>query len=550
MTDMPDYPWLREYVNVPPLLELPQQTIVQAFDGQVAKEPDRPLMWFHQDAITRAEFFEASCRLAHALTGLGIAPGDRVAVMGQNTPALALAMLASWRACAAVVPLNPMLKTAEVRGILLDSQATAVLADHELWQPLGPGACEGSRVRVIVLTGEQIDQATPLPPDPEGMLQTARLTDLIGNRSPGAAACSATPDDIAALVYTSGTTGGPKGAVIRHRHLGFTTDVYRQWMNITDADVILGAAPISHITGLVAGLTLALTTGAPLLLSGRFDARTIIRQAERRGATFVVAAITAYRAMLNDDALAAADLSALHKAYSGGAPVAAATVEQFERLTGVYIHPIYGLTETTSPSHATPLGVRAPVDSALGTLAVGVPIPNTYSAIIDPASRERLPAGQAGEVVIQGPGVVEEYWRKPDVTAAAIPEGLLYTGDIGFMDAAGWFYVIDRIKDVINTSGFKVWPREVEDVLLQHSGVAEAAVVGVPDPYRGETVQAYVVRRSNHDPSAEELIGFAKARLAAFKYPRRIEFCTQLPKTSSGKILRRALREGRIETTN
>lgn len=542
MSGLAEYPWLRHYVHVPPLLQLPDQTVVEAFDRNVTESPDSPVTWFHGEALTRAEFAEASGRLAQALRGMGVREGDRVAVMGQNTPALALAMLAAWRAGAAVVPLNPMLKTTEVCTILLDSQAVAVVADYRLWQPLGGEVMEGGQLRGVVLTGEQIDDKPAAAPAGQAGAPVW-LADLIRDGTRAGPVSGATLEHVAALVYTSGTTGGPKGAIIRHRHLAFTTNVYRQWMDIGKADVILGAAPISHITGLVAGLTLTLTTGAPLLLSGRFDARTTIRLAQQRGATFAVAAITAYRALMADDSLPAADLSSLTKAYSGGAPVAAATVEQFERLTGVYIHPVYGLTETTSPSHATPLGVRAPVHPTLGTLAVGVPIPNTYSAIVDPASRDRLPPGEPGEVVIQGPGVVEEYWQRPEVTAATIPAGLLHTGDIGLMDATGWFYVIDRIKDMINTSGFKVWPREVEDVLMQHPGVGEAAVVGAPDPYRGETVLAYVVPRKGHDVSADELISYSKTKLAAFKYPRRVEFCEELPKTSSGKILRRTLRE-------
>lgn len=543
MTESPDYAWLRQYANVPSVLDLPEHTVVEAFDRHAVRKPELPVIWFHEEAITRGEFSEASCRLAWALADLGISGGDRVAVMGQNTPALALAMLACWRAGVAVVPLNPMLKAAEVRTILLDSQAVAVIAEAGLWLALGTTASEGSEVRAIVLSGDQIDDKPVARAVEETNPPTVWLAELVGNDFPASAVCNASLDTLAALVYTSGTTGGPKGAVIRHSHLAFTTDVYRQWMHVGESDVILGAAPVSHITGLVAGLTLALASGAPLILSGRFDARTTIRLAERHRATFVVAAITAYRALMAEDSLAKADLSSLHKAYSGGAPVSAATVEQFERLTGIYIHPVYGLTETTSPSHATPLGVRAPIHPTLGTLAVGVPIPNTYSAIVDPESRNDVPIGEPGEVVIGGPGVVEEYWRRPEATAAAIPGGLLHTGDIGLMNAEGWFYVIDRIKDIINTSGFKVWPREVEDVLLQHPGVAEVAVVGVPDPYRGETVLACVVRRRSHYPSTEELIDYSKERLAAFKYPRRIEFVDELPKTSSGKILRRNLKE-------
>lgn len=540
MTTSQDYPWLAWYRDISPRIEAPEQTVVEAFDHRAAGMAERPAVWFHGEAITHAELQQASRRLAHAFSDLGIRHGDRIAVMGQNTPALALAMLGAWRAGGAVVPLNPMLKAAEVRKILTDSRAAAVVAPAELWQPLGDNAWKDTALRAVVVTGEQIDER-PLVTGPASV-PTMFMADLIADGPPAGLADVPMMSDIAALMYTSGTTGEPKGALVRHRHLAFTTEVYRQWMHVDDGDVILGAAPLSHITGLVAGLTLSLASGAPLVLAGRFSAPVTLGLIERRRATFCVAAITAYRAMMAVDAAASFDLSALTKAYSGGAPVPAATVERFERLTGIYIHPVYGLTETTSPSHATPLGLRAPVHPTLGTLAVGVPVPSTYSAVIDPDSGNEVPAGQPGEVVIAGPGVVEEYWERPEETAATLPGGVLHTGDVGSVDLEGWFYVIDRIKDMINTSGFKVWPREVEDVLLEHEGVADAAVVGEPDPYRGETVVAYVVPRPDYPASAAELIEHSRSRLAAYKYPRRIQFCEELPTTASGKVIRRALR--------
>lgn len=549
MTGPHEYPWLAQYAGVPARLALPERTVVAEFDRLPPGKPDRPAIWFHDEAITHAEVRQASCRLAEALEGLGLRAGDRVAIMGQNTPALALAMLGVWRAGAVAVPLNPMLKAAEVGKILADSRAATLIAAAAHWQPISGAAWEDSPLRTLVLTGDQIDERSALTGAAPAGLRVLQLADLAGGGPAPGSADAAALDGIAALMYTSGTTGEPKGAVVRHRHLAFTTEVFRQWMHIGDRDVVLGAAPLSHITGLVAGLTVSLASGAPLILAGRFDAGVTVALIERHRATFGVAAITAYRALMaEEDRLASADLSSFTKAYSGGAPVPAATVEHFEKLTGVYIHPVYGLTETTSPSHATPLGARAPVYPELGTLATGVPVPSTYSAVVDPDTGNAVPPGQPGEVVIAGPGVVEEYWERPEATAATIPGGLLHTGDVGLMDAGGWFYVIDRIKDIINTSGFKVWPREVEDVLLGHPGVAEAAVVGAPDPYRGETVVAYVVPRSHHVPSAEELIGHSRERLAAYKYPRRIEFCDELPTTASGKIIRRALRGNGVAT--
>jgi long-chain acyl-CoA synthetase len=237
------------------------------------------------------------------------------------------------------------------------------------------------------------------------------------------------------------------------------------------------------------------------------------------------------------------DLSSLSKVCSGGAPISPATVRRFQELTGSYIHSFYGLTETTSPSHAVPLGGAAPVDPEFGALAVGLPVPSTEVKVMDPDTGRELPAGELGEIWIRGPQVVPGYWQRPDATEESFSDGFLHTGDVGRMDAQGWFYVVDRIKDMINASGYKVWPREVEDLLYQHPAVREAAVVGVPDPYRGETVKAFVSLRAGEVVGPEELIHFCRDRIAAYKAPRLVEVVEEVPKTATGKFLRRKLRE-------
>jgi len=236
------------------------------------------------------------------------------------------------------------------------------------------------------------------------------------------------------------------------------------------------------------------------------------------------------------------DWSSFRIIYSGGAAIAPAITEQFMEKTGVYIHNLYGLTETNSPSHAVPMGSKSPIDPISGALSVGVPIFNTVVRILDDKGKE-VPAGENGEIAISGPEVVPGYWNKPEETAKGLPGGELLTGDIGFMNEDGWFYVVDRKKDMINASGYKVWPREVEDVLYSHPAVHEAAVVGVPDEYRGETVKAYVSLKPETEVTEEELIAFCKQQMAAYKYPRSIEFLDEVPKTASGKTLRRELRD-------
>ena len=278
------------------------------------------------------------------------------------------------------------------------------------------------------------------------------------------------------------------------------------------------------------------------MLDHRFDAGRALELIERHAVTYTTGAITVFIALMDSAAAGEHDTSSLRTIVSGGAPVAPATVEAFERRFGAYIHNIYGLTETTSPSHGVPSGATAPVDDTSGALSVGVPIFNTVVRVVGDDGRE-LPPGEVGEIVTSGPMVVPGYWNKPEETEHALPGGALHTGDVGYMDAAGWFYIVDRKKDQINAGGYKVWPREVEDVLYQHEAVREAAVVGVPDAYRGETVKAYVSLRPGQTATAEELIAFCRQQMAAYKYPRQVEFLDELPKTVSGKLLRRELRD-------
>jgi len=279
-----------------------------------------------------------------------------------------------------------------------------------------------------------------------------------------------------------------------------------------------------------------------MVLFYRFDPATCLRLATRWRATFVVMAITAYQALMASPEMADADLSTLAKAYSGGAPVTTVVESAWRELTGHAIHNVYGLTETTSPSHIVPLGTSAPIDPESGAMSVGLPVPGAEVRVVDPVTLDDVPVGKPGEIWIRGPMVCRGYWNLPEATAESFVDGYLRTGDVGFMDAGGWFYVIDRIKDMINAAGYKVWPREVEEFLLQHPSVDEAAVVGVPDAYRGETVKAYVTLKAGADATPDGIVAFAKEHMAAYKYPRQVEIVTELPKTASGKILRRELR--------
>jgi long-chain acyl-CoA synthetase len=351
-----------------------------------------------------------------------------------------------------------------------------------------------------------------------------------------------TAADTALVSYTSGTSGHPKGALNTHGNISFNAHRQVRVQGFDDDAVYFALAPLFHITGMVCQLAAALAGGHTVALAYRFEPGVVLDAFREHRPVYTVGPSTAFMALLARPDATAADFASFRLISSGGAPLPPAVVEAFrERSGGLYLANGYGLTECTAPCASVPPGREAPVDPASGTLAVGVPGPGTMVRILDDAGAE-VPFGETGEIAVSGPMVVPGYWNRPRESEAALPGGELLTGDIGFMDEDGWLYVVDRKKDMINASGFKVWPREVEDVLYTHPAVREAAVVGVPDAYRGESVKAYVSLRPDARADAAELVAYCRERLAAFKYPREVEVLGELPKTATGKILRRELK--------
>jgi long-chain acyl-CoA synthetase len=436
----------------------------------------------------------------------------------------------------------------ELTGLLSDSGSKVLIQHESLYPTVGAQAAEATAVEHVLTTSELdfLDDpsasvfANSSRQRHEGTRDLLELLQGFDGQRPDD--IELTSDDVAFLVYTSGTTGPPKGAMNTHGNVVYNSEVYRVWVGLDENDVVLAVAPLFHVTGLVAHLGVALLARMPLVLGYRFEPATMAELAERFHATWGMGSITAFIALMNDPEAGKRDLSAMTKVGSGGAPIAPTTVEQFEKKFGTYVHNLYGLTETTSPSHGVPWNRRAPVDSTSGALSVGVPVIGYTVRIADEDGND-LPVGEIGELVTEGPGVVGGYWEKPEESAKAIRNGRLHTGDVGFMDEQGWFYIVDRQKDMIVASGYKVWPREVEDVLYQHDAVREAGVIGVADDYRGETVKAFVSLRPGAQATEDELVSFCKDRLAAYKYPRQLVILDEIPKTVTGKVLRRELRD-------
>ena len=547
-------PWLRNYPEwVPHKLEVTSDTALGDFRASAARTPEMPAVFFFDRAISYKEIDKLSDNLAAAFEDIGLGKGDRIIIDLQNVPQFPIATYAAWKVGAIVVPLNPMYKEKELTYFCQDSGAKLFMTLDEIASGLDLSFLKDTSVEEVITTST-LDF---LPPEtnPPDLLKTARKTPVSGTvdmlemieafkdkkpDDPGL-----TPEDVAYLTYTSGTTGPPKGAMNTHGNIAFNARVYQSMQKIDENDVVLGVAPLFHVTGEVAHLAIAALAGIPLVLYYRFDAGETLRLIEKWKVTVTVASITVYIALINHPDIKKRDLSSFVKAYSGGAPVPEAAVRQFEDLTGLYLYNAYGMTETNSPSHLVPWGKRAPVDPESGALSVGVPVQNCVMKIMDlEEGTEELGPGEVGEIVDSGPIVIPGYWQKPEETAHAIRNGWLYTGDVGKMDENGWFYLIDRKKDMIVASGYKVWPRDVEDVIYQHPAVKETAVVGVEDLYRGETVKAFVALKDGmEDTTPDEIISFCKARMAAYKYPRKVEFVSEIPKTLTGKFLRRTLRE-------
>jgi long-chain acyl-CoA synthetase len=542
-------PWLSLYDEGQPAeISLDFTDALSMFRAAAARNPDGDIIRYFGGRITARELDELSDAFAVALAGLGVRAGDRVALYLQNVPQFVIAMLATWKAGGIAVPVNPMNRARELDAVLRDSGTRVLVCLESLHRDVAREVVGNTSVAAVVTTSElefkaRDDQRVFAGIEPVECEGTHDMVDLIEqNRGQRPPAVTFSADDTAFLTYTSGTTGPPKGAMNTHGNVVFNSQAYRQWCGLGPDDVILGVAPLFHITGLIAGVTTSLLLGAPLVLAYRFEPSMMLETIRDERATFTVGSITVFIALMNAPDAERDALASLTRIWSGGAPIPPSTVKAFQAQFGQYIHNIYGLTETTSPSHGVPFDATAPVDDASGALSVGVPVFNTVVRIVGDDGQD-LPPGEVGEIVTSGPMVVPGYWNKPEETAHALPGGALHTGDVGYMDPAGWFYIVDRKKDQINAGGYKVWPREVEDVLYQHEAVREAAVVGVPDTYRGETVKAYVSLRPGQSATAEELIAFCRAQMAAYKYPRQVEFLDELPKTVSGKLLRRELRD-------
>ncbi|MGW1740595.1 class I adenylate-forming enzyme family protein [Nocardia sp. NPDC001965] len=533
-------------------------TLTEAWNDRVRHEPDAPALVYFDTTLTVRQADDLANALAAAFAERGVGHGERVGIHLQNIPQYALVQLALWKLGAIALLLNPMYRGRELRELVSDAEPVGIITtDRDVRQVRED--VEGTTAGWVIGTSEADLQSRNDPrvfkpetataidssaDDPADALDLLTLAHEYAGRKPPSVQVHG--DDLALLAYTSGTTGPPKGAMNSHANVRAVTTGFAELAGITPGDVVYALAPLFHITGAVVIGALALTERTSLVFTGRFTTDVAVDALREHGVAYTIGSITAFNAMMNSEYATAEHFSTIKTLYSGGAPVPPSTVTRFQERFGHYIHNAYGMTETSSAVTAVPPGTSAPVDPDSGTLSIGLPLPGVNVKVVGPDGQLH-PPGSQGELVVTGPQVIRGYWRKPEESEAALPGGHLRTGDSAIVDEQGWVYLVDRIKDQINVSGYKVWPREVEDVLYEHPAVLEAAVVGIPDEYRGESVVAYVSLKDGRTVQADDLIVFTRDRLAPYKRPRAVQIVADLPKTQTGKIRRRALRDQHTE---
>jgi fatty-acyl-CoA synthase len=546
----------RHYPHWPPGMphsfEVPRQSVYMNLASGAARQPDTAAIDYYGTRISYAEVK----RQADALAGFlqqrcGVRKGDRVLLYLQNSPQFVISYYAILRADAVVVPVNPMNLTEELRHYIEDAEtATAVVGQERLGQ-IAP-LLKGTHLKKIVLAAcsDYFDKSSDLPvpdfvrsprekaPDENVVLWTDALA---AGLEP--AEHLAGPDDLATMPYTSGTTGKPKGCMHTHRNVQSTAFAYLQWRGGSDgATVTLSALPMFHVTGMQAGMNGPLYKGSTIVIMSRWDRDCAGMLIERTQVTNWSAITTMLVDFLSNPKLGQYDLSSLKVLGGGGAAMPEAIARKLEEVIGLPYVEGYGLSETMAPTHINP--PHRPKRQC-----GGIPIFNTDARVLDVESMKELGPNQVGEIVVHGPQVFRGYWKQPEATAQTFVEHdgkrFFRTGDLGYYDEEGYFFITDRLKRMINASGFKVWPAEVEAMLYAHPDIQEACIIGAQDGYRGETVKAVIVlkKESKEKITAQQITEWARGRMAAFKVPRVVQFVNELPKTATGNILWRILQE-------
>ncbi|PTX59317.1 long-chain acyl-CoA synthetase [Melghirimyces profundicolus] len=545
--------WKRFYPDeIPQTLEYPDKPLPHFLEEAAKDYPDREAVHFMGKRLSYRQLLKDVYRLARALKKRGVRRGDRVSLMLANSPQSVISYYAVLMIGGVVVQTNPMYKDRELEHQLRDSGAETVIC-LDLVYPQLEKVRSRTPVKRVIVTG--IKDYLPFPKNwlyplklkKEGVQVEVpygegidAFSELLKKSSPQPVETEiASMDDLALLQYTGGTTGLAKGAMLTHRNTVVNVVQCSAWLHKAERgkEKVLGLVPFFHVYGMTVVMNFSIYMGATMILLPRFNAEDTLKAIDKERPTLFPGAPTIYVALINHPDTAKYDLSSIEACISGSAPLPLMVQEKFEKMTGGRLVEGYGLTESSPVTHANPIWGKRKNGS------IGLPWPDTDCRIVNPDTGEEQPPGEPGLLQVRGPQVMKGYWNRDEETAKALKDGWLNTGDIATTDDEGYFYIMDRQKDMIIAGGFNIYPREVEEVLYDHPRVQEAAVIGVPDPYRGENVKAFIVPKPGESLTEKEMDRYCREKLANYKVPRLYEFREELPKTTVGKILKRVLAE-------
>jgi len=543
--------WHKSYApGVPFEVEFEKITMPEVLTRNAKQFSNRAALLYMGKSISFLELERLANRFGRALIELGVRKGDKVAMLLPNIPQIVIANYATFRIGAVTVMNNPLYTERELEYQLNDSDSK-ILITLDLLLPRALSLKGKTGIETIITC--HINDYLPFPKKQlfpyvkkqmfrkvEPQKGVVQFCDLIGGKPDDPLPNAAGWNDLAALIYTGGTTGLSKGVMLTHANLSANVQQFASWFPDLKKgeDSILAVFPFFHSAGFTAIQNYSLWMGTMDILVPRPEPATVLEMLKKYKPKYLPAVPTIFVGLLNSDEFRKMDLSFIKGFFSGAAPLAADTLQQLKDLTGATMLEVYGLTETAPIATATPWGGKIKP----GT--VGTPVPGTDIKIVDTeGGKEDVPLGSPGEIIIKGPQIMQGYYKKPDETAAVLKDGWLYTGDIGFFDEDGYLTIVDRKKDMIIAGGYNIYPREVDEILFEHPKIMEACTIGVPDPYRGESVKSFVVKKPEESLTEEEITQHCKTRLAAYKVPKKIEFIDSLPKSAIGKILRREVKE-------
>lgn len=560
-------PWTAHYSSsVPATLDIPEKPLTWMLDEAARTSSAFTAMEYYGTRITYAQFSSLVDRFARGLVKVGVTRGDRVSICLPNSPQFPVAFFGALKAGAVVVPTNPLYTPPELEHQLRDSGSKVIVILDQVYHNLAAVRANTPVEHVIVTN---VADYFPRPLALAYHLREAIIARRKGEKPPriphddpsihdfrrflGRASDSrgfevyalpepAQPDDLALLQYTGGTTGVAKGAMLTHRNLLSNAVQCLTWNESAPGEkhITLCVTPFFHVYGLTVAMNLTILAGSTMALLPRFTIKEVLDAIEKYKPDLFPGVPTMYLALAREVEKRKRDLSSIRVCISGSAPLPLEVQRRFEAVSGAKLVEGYGLTEASPVTHCNPVFG----DRHIGT--IGLPLPNTDAMILSADTWGAAPLGERGEIAVRGPQVMQGYWNRPDESDKVLHDGWLRTGDIGVMDAEGYFTIVDRAKDLIIASGYNIYPRDVEEVLYAHPKVLEAVVIGLPDEYRGETVRAFIVPKPGETLTASELDQWCHERLAAYKVPKSFEFRDSLPKTMIGKVLRRALRDEAI----